>query len=290
MTKKFNYVVATATTIAMLASATPAFAWGNQNNGGDVNVENKASISVSNWGSVVNSTTASASTGGNTAGGSMAGNGSTGGNGDEGGNATANADATKGDATAGAMGGNGGNGGKGGNGGNGGVGGQIQTGNATAEAGTMNQVNTNDVSIEGCACGAGVDFDEDNVDDINVEDSAKITLENGGFVMNYTDARATTGDNKAEGSTGGDAGKGGNGDEGGNATANADANAGYSYNHHNKGGSDANAGAQGGNGGNGAKGGNGGVGGAGGLVITGAANSVAGTINVVNTNLVRIVR
>jgi hypothetical protein len=284
MTKKFNYVVATATTIAMLASATPAFAWGN--NGGDVDVENKATIEVSNWGTVVNTTTSSASTGGNWAGGSEGGNGSMGGDGEEGGNADADADADdNGDADADATGGNGGNGGKGGNGGNGGLGGQIQTGDATAEAGTVNTVNTNDLAIEGCGCDAGVDYDEDNVDDISVEDEAKIKLSNGGFVVNYTDAHAKTGFNWAAGSEGGNGSMGGDGEEGGNADADADADAGYHGDD-----ADADADAVGGEGGNGGKGGNGGTGAAGGLVITGAAHSVAGTINVVNTNLVRITR
>lgn len=184
----------------------------------------------------------------------------------------------------GARGGDGGSAdlyGNGGNGGNGGVGGTVQTGDATANAGTENVVNSNDVKVEGCGCDAGVNYDEDRVDDISVNNKVRLEVENNGFVLNSTSAYAKTGWNRAEGSEGGDGARAGSGGDGDKADADADSG-------HN--GGDASADADGGNGGKGGNGGMGGEGSEGGLVVTGEARSNSGTINVVNANLIRVIR
>lgn len=167
----------------------------------------------------------------------------------------------------GSTGGNGGNGGaitnsgddvsgsttgRGGNGGNGSLGGEVRTGNATAVAETSNLVNSNDTRVNACGC------EESNVDDI------RIYNHNHAFVGNLTGASANSGANAADGSRGGNAGAGG------------------SINN-TQGGDDVTESTTG-------MGGNGGHGGSGGLVITGHADSYAGTINVVNRNVTRIVR
>ncbi|OHB18534.1 MAG: hypothetical protein A2854_00175 [Parcubacteria group bacterium RIFCSPHIGHO2_01_FULL_56_18] len=281
-----NYGAAVGTIAALVlsvfAAATPALACGGGcgGHGGDVDVDNEVKISVSNFAVVTNITTAEASTGGNYAGGSTGGEGGNAGNGDEGGNADADADSGDGDADADAEGGNGGNGGSGGNGGAGGVGGTISTGDAEANAGVANVVNSTDIEVEGCGCDAGVNYDEDEVDDITVDNEVEIDLYNGAFLLNVTDAYAKTGWNAADGTSGGSAGSGGEGEEGGKADADAD-----THGH-----GDANADAEGGEGGNGGYGGEGGFGGAGGLVVTGDATSNAGAVNVVNSTLLRVRR
>lgn len=286
MTKTLNYSAALATIAALVLSMTaaaPAFASG----GGelDVEVDNDVTIEVANFGAVINNTSAEASTGGNYAGGSEGGEGANGGSGGSGEEADADADADgdDADADAEANGGNGGNGGAGGEGGAGGVGGTVSTGDAEANAGTMNVVNSNDIKVEGCGCDA-VDLDdaEDFDDaDVDVDNEVEIGLFNGGFVLNNTDAYAKTGWNAAGGSDGGNAGEGGNGGEGDEADADADADGEDS---------DADAEANGGEGGEGGEGGNGGAGDEGGLVVTGDARSNAGTINLVNTNVIRVIR
>jgi hypothetical protein len=287
MTKTMNYTAAVGTIAALVlssfAAVTPALAWGG-NNGGDVEIDNEVKISVANFAVVHNVTTSSASTGGNYAGGAYGGNGAEGGEGDEGGNADADADAEEGDAEAGAQGGNGGNGGKGGNGGDAGVGGTITTGDAEANSGVMNVVNSTDLEVEGCGCDGNVNYDENEVDDIEVDNEVKLELVNGGIVSNFTDAYAKTGWNVAAGVEGGNAGEGGNGDEGGNADADADSDA-----HHDDM-SDADAWAQGGEGGNGGRGGRGGVALEGGVVVTGNATSNSGAVNVINSTLLRVRR
>ncbi len=283
MTKTLNYGAAVATIAAMVlsvfAAVSPALAYGGHSNGGDVDIDNEVKITVTNEAVVVNNTSANASTGGNWAGGSFGGDGAEGGSGDEGGDADANADAEDGDATADAEGGKGGKGGAGGDGGNGGVGGTVTTGDAEANAGTMNVLNSTEIEVEGCGCD-GPNYDEDNVDDIRMDNEVRVNLYNGSAVINNTDAYAKTGWNHAEGSFGGDGAEGGSGDEGGDADADADAD---EY-------GDANADAEGGNGGRGGWGGMGGEGGAGGLVVTGDAVSNSGTVNLLNSTLIRVVR
>lgn len=276
-----NYGVALATIAALVLSMTaalPAFA----SSEADVDVDNDVKITISNNGVVLNSTTAESDTGGNWAGGSYGGNGAYGGNAGSGGDADAEADADYGDADAEANGGEGGYGGNGGNGGNGGLGGTVQTGDAEANAGTENVVNVNDISVEGCGCN-DVDLDdlEDFYDvDVNVDNEIELDVENNGAVLNATHAYARTGWNAADGSYGGNGDDAGNGSSGGDADADADSS--------DEG--DADADANGGYGGMGGNGGEGGEGGEGGLVVTGEARSNSGTINIVNSNLVRIVR
>lgn len=282
-----NYSAAVGTIAALVlssfAAVTPAFASQQYNHGGDVNIDNEVKVSVSNFAVVTNITKSDASTGGNYAGGAYGGNGGSAGNGEDGGNAVADADANKGDATADADGGKGGNGGNGGNGGAAGVGGTITTGNANANSGVMNVVNSTDLEVEGCGCDDSVNYDQDTVDDITVDNEVKVYLSNGALLTNVTDAYAKTGWNAAAGVAGGSAGSGGNGDDGGNAYADADADG-----WHNDG--DAYANADGGRGGRGGNGGNGGVAAAGGLVTTGEATSNSGAVNLVNSTLLRVRR
>lgn len=279
-----NYTAAVGTIAALVlssfAAVTPALAGGNR--GGDVEIDNGVKISVANFAVVSNITTSSASTGGNYAGGAYGGDGAEGGDGEEGGNADADADSNKGDADAMANGGDGGKGGKGGNGGDAGVGGTITTGDAEANSGVMNVVNSTDLEVEGCGCDSGVSYDEDEVDDIEVDNQVKLELVNGGIVTNFTDAYAKTGWNNAAGAAGGDAGQGGDGEEGGNADADADAG------HYSDG--DAYSEANGGQGGNGGRGGRGGVALEGGVVVTGNATSNSGAVNVINSTLLRVRR
>jgi hypothetical protein len=287
MTKTMNYTAAVGTIAALVlssfAAVTPAFA-GSWSKGGDVEIDNEVKISVANFAVVSNTTTSSASTGGNYAGGAEGGDGAQGGEGDEGGNADADADSNGGDADAIANGGDGGKGGKGGNGGDAGVGGTITTGDAEANSGVMNVVNSTDIEVEGCGCDSGVGYDEDNVDDIEVDNEVKIELLNAGIVSNTTDAYAKTGWNVAAGVEGGDAGQGGEGDEGGNADADSDVGGWHDED------GDAYSEANGGQGGNGGRGGRGGVALEGGVIVTGNATSNSGAVNVINSTLLRVRR
>lgn len=283
-----NYGAAVATISALVlsvfAAATPAFAWGGHN-GGSNSTDNSVVITVSNKAEVVNTTSAKASTGGNWAGGSEGGDGEEAGNGGNGGDAEG---AGKGDNNGGV----GGEGGNGGNGGNGGAGGLITTGNAEANAGTMNTVNTTDIEVEqadcGCAQTSGKKHKRGNR--TTVDNTVEVGVSNSGGVTNTTDAYAKTGYNDAEGSEGGDGDDAGNGGNGGNAEEGSSYNRGsrgHGYGHgSNKGGGDNNGGAAG----NGGNGGNGGDGNVGGTIVTGHALSNAGTVNVLNTTLIRVRR
>ncbi len=144
--------------------------------------------------------------------------------------------------------------GSGGSGGSGNIGGTVYTGDATAEAGVMNAVNTNRATINRCAC-----VDEDECEcgpDI-------IKNRNRAMVLNGIEADADTGENGADGSEGGDGGGGGkiiniHGDDVEDSTT--------------------------------GNGGNAGAGGAGGYIESGVAVSTAGAINIVNRNVTRIRR
>lgn len=217
--------------VAMFAFAGTVFA--------DVN-SSSISITTTNAGSIDNYTSAKAETGGNWAGGSF------GGNGGEGGEVEAeDGDFNNGGATAG----------NGGNGGNADIGGTVTTGDANADAGTLNTLNTTDVDVDLYgenmnSSSLVVDTDNDNCGcDNNID--------------NHTKARARTGGNDAQGSEGGEGG------EGGDVEVDDD-------------GDNNNGGATGGSGGSG------GTGAAGGWVVTGVATSNAGSVNVLNATLVRV--
>ncbi|MEY4747015.1 MAG: hypothetical protein RLZZ416_64 [Candidatus Parcubacteria bacterium] len=223
--------VATAavTSMGAFAIATPAFAAINSTH---------ITITTTNRGTINNLTGADSHTGGNVALGSEGGAGGAGGNVDGG---------TGSENNGGASAGNGGNGGAGG------AGGFIATGNASADAGTSNDLNDTDVGVETtCDCGdlnsVTVDLTTDNEDPNNT-------------INNLTGARARSGDNVALGSLGGA------GNSGGTVTAD---------------GSENNGGAKAGTGGTG------GAGGLGGEIHTGAASSTSGTINMLNTTMVRV--
>ncbi len=191
---------------------------------------------------VGNHVEANANTGGNGAGGSEGGDGGDGGK-------IVNVDGgdVEGSTT-----------GSGGNGGSGDIGGTVYTGDATAEAGVMNVVNTNRTIVNRCACA-----DEDECEcgpDI-------VYNRNRAIVLNGVYAQADTGENGAGGSEGGDGGDGGK-------IVNVDGECGEGDVE------DSTTGA----------GGAGGDGGPGGLVSTGVAVSSAGAINVVNRNVTRIRR
>lgn len=265
--KKLNYAIATATTLALFASATPALAfdWHGGSSGGS----NSSDISVSNdnTANVYNGTISVAATGGNSAGG---GNGAEGGNGGSGGDVN----------------GNDGNAGEGGNGAAGGDGGAgtVITGDAMATAGTLNVVNTNATDIESdCGCAnpsSGSSRRGHKNDSSSSRNSSDIKVDNDSDanVYNLTAAVALTGGNDAWGGSGADGGNGGSGGDVNNSGNNND------YRGHHKGGNSNDQESNAGDGGNGGAGGDGWDGG----VQTGDAMSDAGTINIVNTNLTRI--
>jgi len=197
-------------------------------------------INICNSGSITNSTSAKSSTGGNTAGGSVGGTGGAGG-----GVAASGGNFNNGGASAGG----------GGDGGSGGPGGLVQTGNASAQALTMNDANDSDVDLEVP--------EEMNSSSIAVN-VFNLTLDCDcpNRIGNSTRARASTGENSADGSTGGD---------GGSAS---DITAGSGDN--NNGGASSSGG------------GRGGTSGVGGTILTGDASSNTSTANYLNRTRVRV--
>ncbi|MBI5470135.1 hypothetical protein HY968_02320 [Candidatus Kaiserbacteria bacterium] len=222
-----------ATSMGTFAFAAPAFAAVNSTH---------ITITTTNRGSIDNTTSARSHTGDNTAG------GSTGGTGGQGGDVTSNGSENNG----GALGGNGGNGG------NGGAGGLVTTGDATATAGTSNDLNNTDTGVDLGDCGCG-DINSLTLD-VTTDNSRQYPTQN--HIDNDTRAKARTGENTADGSTGGAAGNGGVVDGGVGSENNGGAHAGT--------------------------GGAGGAGGLGGTIGTGAASSTAGTINMLNTSMIRV--
>lgn len=233
MTKSItlNYAIVTFVAVAMvLAYAVPAYAAVNST---------KITITTTNSGQISNNTQADSHTGQNVALGSQGGNGGNGGV-----VAAGSGDENNGGASAG----------NGGNGGNGGAGGLINTGDATADAGTENSLNGTDVLVEfTCDCG--------DINSVTLDVDTNNNSENN-RIDNNTQARGRTGENLALGSLGGTGGTGG------------DVAAGT--------GSENNGGSTGGHGGAG------GAGGLGGEVNTGDANSTSGTINLLNTTIIRV--
>lgn len=294
-TAKFGAAVATASAMVLSQmAAIPAYAceydFCDWYGGGDT--DNSVVINISNSGSISNVTTAKASTGSNWAGGSEGGDAGEGGEGGEGGDAYAGGEGgydnwSCDDECGGypypqvgggeAIGGNGGMGGNS-NGGAGGAGGAVVTGDAHADAGTENALNTVEVEVSGCGC------DDEGEGYVHpwfrreVDNSITVNLSNSGSISNETEAKAKTGYNDADGSEGGDADDAGNGGEGGDAEA-----AGGFW-----GWGDAGL-AVGGEGGHGGES-NGGAADVGGTILTGDAHSDAGTINIMNTVLVRVLR
>ena len=201
-------------------------------------------ITTTNRGTIDNDTSAKSHTGNNTA------LGSQGGRGGDAGDVTSGGDNNNGGATTG----------NGGSGGDGDAGGLVNTGDATSEAGTDNALNTTDIGVDFAVSGGDVnstslDIVTDNQNNNHECDCANV-------INNDTRARARSGDNRAEGSVGGNA------DDAGDVTGGS--------------GDFNNGGADTGNGGNG------GDGGFGGTVFTGNASSTAGTINLLNTSIIRV--
>lgn len=232
MTRNVKAALASVTALAMVfAFATPAAAAVNSS---------YIKVEISNSGSIENYTKASSNTGENWAGGSKGGRGGSGGDVGVDGSGEFNNGAAEA--------------GNGGHGGNASAGGLVHTGDAMADAGTMNSLNTNDVQIDLYG------------EDMN-SSKLKVELENGeecgcNTIANETRARARTGDNDAEGS------KGGKGGYGGDVEASS--------------GDNNNGGAVAGHGGHG------GAGGLGGEVRTGHAVSNAGVVNMLNNSIVRV--
>lgn len=232
LNKTAAIATALATSLGAFAIATPAFAAVNSTH---------ITITTQNRGSIDNTTSARSHTGDNKAG------GSTGGAGGTGGAVTSDGSENNGGAAAG----------NGGNGGNGGAGGLVNTGNASADAGTSNDLNNTDVGVDLGDCGCDVNS---LTLDIMTDNSRQYPTQN--HIDNNTRAKARTGENTADGSTGGGAGSGG-------VVSGGD-------------GSENNGGATSGNGGVG------GAGGLGGTIGTGNASSTSGTINMLNTVLTRV--
>src|SRR3989344_4414277 len=233
MTKSIalNSTIAVLAALAMVfAYATPAFAAMNSSS---------ITITTTNRGTINNYTSAKSHTGENKA------LGSVGGRGGDGGEVDSDGDNNNGGATSG----------NGGNGGNGGPGGLVNTGDASADAGTVNLLNdTNvEVAVPTDMNSSSVVLETDN--DQNADCECNV-------IDNDTRARARSGENTAEGSVGGNADDGGD-IEGGDGNFN-------------------NGGATSGTGGAG------GSGGVGGTVFTGNARSDAGTINWLNTTIIRV--
>ena len=215
--------------LSLLAVAMPASAAMNSSS---------IKIEVENSGSIDNYTSARASTGGNWAGGSEGGEGGSGGDIE-----VDDGDNNNGGALAG----------EGGNGGNAGIGGTVFTGDADAEAGTLNSLNATDVDVD--LWGEDMNSSEVKVE-VENEDCGCNSIDN------TTRAKARTGGNDAAGSEGGEGGSGGEVevDDGDNNNGGAEAG----------------------------DGGSGGAGAGGGWIETGIATSLSGSVNVLNTTLVRV--
>ena len=195
-------------------------------------------ITICNSGTIINNTSASANTGGNTALGSVGGRGGRGGNVDSSGNFN-----------------NGGAGtGNGGNGGDAGDGGFVQSGNASANASTINNANGSDVEID-----VPPDMNSSLLAVIidNTASGCKCNT-----IENTTRARARSGENTANGSEGGDGNDSGKIDGGGGDFNNGGAGTG--------------------------SGGNGGNSNDGGLIRTGNATSNSETVNLLNSIIIRL--
>ena len=288
-----NYAAAAATIAALTMSvfaALPAsaFACGGFCGGGnDTDINNSVTINVSNSGTVYSNTSAKADTGDNTAQGSTGGDAGKGGSGGDGGEAEVkdghgcDCDPTVGSAT----GGNGGNGGAGGNGGDAGPGGLVDTGDATANAGSLNTLNSTEIDVQAADCGCSSTSHSSGWGrrgDTDINNKVKVTVNNDGHIDSTTKAKVETGDNTAEGSYGGDGKKGGSGGDGGEAETHGGAL--------NWDGNPVGGDAYGGAGGNGGAGGDGGRGDVGGTIRTGAGESNAGSINLMNSTIVRVTR
>ena len=172
----------------------------------------------------------------------------------------------------------------------------IDTGDADAVAGTVNTVNTTDIEVEGCGC---EDNDEDNGghwwerfhrSNGDTDNSVDVSVDNDVTLINDTKAKADSGDNEAAGSEGGDGEEGGDGGNGGDAEDNDSDNNGGHHWWSNWGHGDDNAENIGGDGAEGGAGGNGGDGDVGGEVRTGRADAASGTVNTVNTTVIRTTR
>ena len=296
-TMRIGAVLATSAMVLSQFAAIPAYAceWSWCGDGGSSD-DNSVYIKVENDGSIKNETTAKADTGDNWAGGSYGGNGGYAGNGGDGGRAEVEGGSSwcwsccetcGGDSGSEANGGDGGNGGDA-NGGDGGPGGLVDTGDADVSAGSVNTLNTVDIEVEGCGC-------EDQQDECgcippwlrrDVDNSVTVKIDNDGRIKNETEAKADTGDNDADGSYGGDGGTAGDGGKGGKAEVGDDEGdrCGCEW--------DLSSGGGDANGGQGADGGdaNGGDGDVGGTIRTGDARSESGSVNLMNTVLVRVTR
>lgn len=160
--------------------------------------------------------------------------------------------------------------GNGGGGGDAGLGGAVQTGDALAESGVANTVNSNIVRVDGCGCNGSITLGR-----------VRVQTHDFAFLGNRVGTAANTGGNDALGSYAGEGGSGGdieNGD-------------GYGENHHESKGGDGD--------GDGdadqeiddsttGTGGDGGASDAGGSVLTGNATTRASIVNLVNSNRIRI--
>ena len=179
--------------------------------------------------------------------------GSTGGNGGVGGNVTSGSgDYNNGGAS----------GGNGGNGGNASDGGWVETGDANANAGTENSLNGSDIEVDLTnAVSTGEDVNSTYIG-AEIKNGNDEECQCKPEINNTTKARARTGGNTAQGSVGG------NGDNGGQVTSGSG--------DYNNGGASAGTGGAGGSGG------------IGGTVKTGVASSTAGTVNLLNTTLIRV--
>jgi len=233
MTKSItiNFAIVAIVAAAMiLATAVPAFAAVNST---------RITITTTNQGSISSNTQADSHTGQNIALGSQGGAGGSGGSVTGGGGSENNGGAAAGN---------------GGNGGNGGAGGFVQTGNASANAGSENSLNGTDVEVDfTCDCG---DINSVTLDVATDNDDVDNTIESN------TQARGRSGQNLALGSLGGSGGTGGGIDGAGGSENNGGATAGH--------------------------GGAGGTGGLGGEIITGNASSTSGSLNLLNTTIVRV--
>jgi hypothetical protein len=227
-------IVAFVTIVAFGLSSSLAFA--------DVN-SSYIKIETSNSGSISNYTSAQSATGGNWAGGSRGGRGGSAGDVEVAGPGNFN--------NGGALAGDGGDGGSAG------VGGTVTSGDADAAASSENFLNMTDVDVD--LLGSDVNSSKIKIETDNSECGCQ---ESGNMIDSRTKARARTGGNDADGSSGGKGGYGG------------DVSSALGDN--NNGGAEAGSGGMGGDGADG------------GWVETGAATSSSGSVNVLNETLVRV--
>lgn len=212
-------------------------------------------VSLHSGAMIMNEVHTAANTGGNLADGSYAGSGGDGGDIENGGGEQDVEESTTGN---------------GGSGGDAGLGGAVQTGDALAESGVANTVNSNIVRIDSCGCNGSLTLGR-----------VRVRTNDFAFLGNRVETAANTGGNDALGSYAGEGGEGGD-------IENGDDNGRENHRDGNGGGDDDDGSEQEIDDSTTGTGGDGGASDAGGSVLTGNATTRAAIVNLVNSNRIRI--